>query len=706
MDESPLKEAGKEKTPRAVEERLRRLAKAAGAVLLAGGLGKLLLSVEVFFFVTLALDRTFELEKGFRAALLAAGGVGILLTAWKRLLQPLLRPIPELELALALERGHPFLRQALVSAFQFHRKLLQGGPFGGESPLLAEKAVEQGEALAARIRAARALEGRKLRRHFFLLAGAIFVLAGTFTAMPATISLWAKRQILLSDLSWPRRTTLEILGVRKGVLYTPKGEDLAVLVRAGGVIPSKGTITWTGPSGSGEDRLTRFGRDRFRYLFKALTDPLTFSVAAGDGKAGPVKVIPLARPAVLSLTARVREPAYTGRTPARVDLLASGGTLRVLRGSTVILQGRADKRLSRARIASGRESLPGRVDPRDPGKFTFTLKPERSLTLQVLPADDFGLEPNPAPAVTLTVLPDLPPALTLSCRGVGAMVTPRVRIPLVLKARDDVALSTLAIQQSLDPPDRNQRNFRTVPVRGLEAFEPGAPSFEGDLLWTRGKTELLPGRTLSLRARAEDRFSPPPPHRTFSGILEFKVVPEEVLRQELNRRQEEVRSQLEGLQESLQALRKDLAARPRPEQGLPGELQADSTRSEGAALRLAGILDEWENNRLPGWDRVPSLRRMLVAPLQERAAPALAKGAEEASAWLSGTKGSLQALRANLDRALEALARVLANLARVESFEKVLELTRNLMRTQDRAKEALKKKLEKSLDELFGGKKR
>ncbi len=707
MDEPALKEertAGSLPSP--IERRLARLARAARAALLASGLGRLLAAAEIFLFSTLALDRVFELEWGFRAALLAAGAAMGAVLLWKSFLEPLLSRIPDLELALALERSHPFLRQALVSALQFSRRLASGAREGGESPALARKAVEEGARLAAGTRAARALEWRRLRLRLLVLPAALLVLAASFAAMPRTLALWARRQILLQDTPWPRYTTLEILGAANGVLYTPMGEDLVVLVRARGVIPTRGWISWESKESSGEARLTRLGRDRFRHLFKTLTEPLTFTVRAGDGRAGPVRAVPVRRPSVLALEGEIREPAYTGRHPGKVDLLARGGSLRLLAGSVLFLRGRADKKLSGARLGFAGGSLPGKVDPKDPRKFSFTLEPRENLTLRILPSDELGLEPRPAPTIRVTVVPDAPPWVTLASKGVGSMVTPRVRIPLLLRARDDVALSLLEVRQSLDGSNQENRNFTKAAPRGIEAFQPGAPSFEGELLWVRGNTPLSPGKTLRLRALARDRFSPGPPHQAFSEILEFKVVPEEVLRKELNRRQEEVRSQLEGLQESLRALRKDLDTRTRPEQGLPGELQGDAARAGGAAGRLSGILDEWENNRLTGWERVPALREMVVAPLREKAAPALGKGAEDAAAWQAAAKGALPALKKDLDRALEALARVLSNLGRMESFQQVLEITRSLLRTQGRAREALKKKIEKSLEELFGGKKR
>ncbi len=707
MDEPALTEERKETSlPPPIGRRLRRLSRAAGAALLASGLGRLLAAAEIFLFSTLALDRIFELERGFRAVLLAAGAAAWAALLWRSFLKPLLSRIPEVELALALERSHPFLRQALVSALQLSRRLASGAPEGGESPALARKAVEEGARLAAGTRTARALEWRRLRVRLLLLPAALAVLAGSFAAMPGTLALWAQRQILLRDTPWPRYTTLEILGAKNGVLYTPMGEDLVVLVRARGVIPARGWISWESKKSSGRARLARLGRDRFRYLFKTLTDPLTFTVRAGDGRAGPVRAVPVKRPSVLALEGEIREPAYTGRRPAKVDIFSGGGALRLLAGSSLLLRGRADKKLSAAGLGFPGGSLPGEVDPGDPRKFSFTLEPRENMVLRILPVDELGLEPRPAPTIEVAVVPDAPPWVSLASRGVGSMVTPRVRIPLLVKARDDVALSVLEVQQSLGGSNPENRNFTKAAPRGLEAFEPGAPSFEAEVLWVRGSTPLSPGKTLSLRALARDRFAPGPPHQAFSEVLEFKVVPEEVLRKELNRRQEEVRSQLEGLQESLRALRKDLEARPGPEQGLPGELQGDAARAGGAARRLSGILDEWENNRLAGWERVPALREMVVSPLREKAVPALGKGAEDAAAWQAAARGALPALKKDVDRALEALARVLSNLTRMESFQQVLEITRSLLRTQGKAREALKKKIEKSLDELFGGKKR
>lgn len=673
------------------------------ALLLAGA-GRLLLACLLFMALTLGLDLVFELEQGFRLALLLAGSAAVLLVAWAHLGR---RPWMRLEggeLAQTLERAHPFLKQVLVSAHDFAGRAPSAAGESLESPALMARTMAAGEVLARRTRAGRALSGRSILFSVITLAAVLAAFGGMAYRFPDTLGLWARRQLLLADTPWPRRTFLEVLGLRDGVLAAPRGEDLAVLIQARGLIPASGRISWRSDAGaSGQEPLTRVGRDRLRHLFRAVNEPLAFHARAGDGRLGPVAVVPVDRPQVEELRLEIQEPEYTRRAPRRIDLLESAGPVQVLLGSRLLFTGRATKELSTLAILVGREERAGALDAADARRFSFALVPAAGLEIEFLPRDRLELAPRPAPRLELQVVPDQDPRVFLAPQGVGAMVTARVRIPLACKAEDDVGLGSLLLEEALageaqagDPP------FGKADASGLEQFRTGEPAFLGELIWRAAPGVLEPGKLHHLRACATDILEPPPAHLALSPVLRFKVVDDETLLKELLRRQGEVRAELESMHEALRALRGDLEERPAPQPALPGALQGLAARTAGEADRLRLLLDEWQNNDLPGGEKMGALRLTAAGPLRDLAAPALARARDLAATRLAGIDAGPGALLAQLDQALAVLEAVLRQLARLEDFQRLLEITRSLIRTQAEARDALDRKLKDALKELFG----
>jgi len=564
--------------------------------------------------------------------------------------------------------------------------------------------MARGETAAARVAAARGLGWRRVRQQALLLVLALALPAAAALTIPGTLATWCDRQILLKATPWPQYTFLSVIGAEAGKVHAPRGEDYHLFVQARGLIPSTGTIRWSTPEGRTErGRLTRVGAHRLRFVFHTLSRPLACTISAGDDVIGPVTLIPVDRPTLEELTLTVTEPAYTGRPPRPVDLLALEGDLGVLDRSRLTLAGRADKLLAGALVKVGRRELPCRLDPAQGHRFTFRLQPDRSLTLQIFPRDRHGLTPRPAPKVRLEVLADQPPRVELKALGIGAMVAPRARIPLLCRCRDDLALTALTLRSGLLPAGESELPDLTgTSAAGLDAFTPGKERFAGDLLWTAKNFKLAPGPTLLLAAIARDNFAPGEPHTGSSSILRFKVVSEEVLIKDLQRRQRELRAELEAATDSLAALREDLARNRKAEKRLPRVLHGFVVQLTDAAQRMAAILAEWENNQLPGAAKVRTLTQEVVGPLEDQAVPALTRARERAAALLMGREAAAGEILPLVDRALAALRRVLETLSRLEDFQRVVELTRALLRTQGEAKKALETRLQKTLQDLFG----
>ncbi|MFN9707343.1 MAG: hypothetical protein ACK595_21330, partial [Planctomycetota bacterium] len=109
---------------RAELARVRRGARV-GTWIEAAGIALALLAA--YALPSFATDRLLRLEMPYRALLLASFVAVLARQLQRRLVRPLRTPLGDVELALAVERGAPEIRQSLVSSLQVAQELLGGG---------------------------------------------------------------------------------------------------------------------------------------------------------------------------------------------------------------------------------------------------------------------------------------------------------------------------------------------------------------------------------------------------------------------------------------------------------------------------------------------------------------------------------------------------------------------------------------------------
>ena len=109
-------------------------------------------------------DRLLRLEVGYRIALLVSFLVVACRLVWVRVLAPLRVELDDRELALAVERRSPELREALISSLNFEARLAQGAG-GADSPAMMRAVVaDVGGRIAAIPFASRATQCDDRRR--------------------------------------------------------------------------------------------------------------------------------------------------------------------------------------------------------------------------------------------------------------------------------------------------------------------------------------------------------------------------------------------------------------------------------------------------------------------------------------------------------------------------------------------------------------
>jgi hypothetical protein len=606
---------------------------------------------------TYVADRTLELERAWRAALLVLAAVALAVVVRRRLLGPLATRLGDDELALALERAHPDLRQALISGVQFATTLSGAGDAGtrNESAQMMREVVARARGEVGGLRVGRALDSKRAAKTRFTLALALLGLVVPPILLPGEFAIWVQRDVLLQDTRWPSATQLEFLGGASTaggvVLRVAAGDDLEIRVRATGVIPERVRLQW---HGGRDDRDIEVAMQRlgggaadaasadFAYLLEDVLDSWRVVAVGGDGRSVVAEVVPVPRPALTDVRARVVPPSYLATEPVVVD--PSLGPIRVPEGGTVELEAAATKAIAtveaelRGDGAATIALTETRVGP-TPESLSVRFAPERGGTLVVGIRDLDGLDARPPFTTPVEVAPDRPPEVRYETKRIGSMITRQARVPGVLVVRDDHAVASVAAELaigSVEDPEAGEARWEPAPVEGLRDVAARSSSVEAepvlDLLSLPEdrRSALEVGALVSLRFRAEDRREPEPGVGV-SEVARLRIVSREELQVDLARRRAEIREELERLLEGVLSSRSIVAIGDPTDElelalarnTLEERLRAGLATLTSAGERFAGILDETLANRLYEPQVVARTRRAVVERIERLARDAM-----------------------------------------------------------------------------------
>ncbi len=182
---------------------------------------------------------------------------------------------------------------------------------------------------------------------------------------------------------------------------------------------------------------------RYRYELAPAGASSTFELTGGDDWLGPIAIERVDRPALADVKLRVKEPgAASGgfRTIAdpRQHLLFLPDTEveLTLAGSEPV----ADTQL---KVNPGKPPELSRIDART-FATRWTLREATTLEI-VLRSSKTGLESRPA-FLSIGLLRDREPRVTVRAVGVGGHVTPVATVPLSVAATDDLGLAALRLR--------------------------------------------------------------------------------------------------------------------------------------------------------------------------------------------------------------------------------------------------------------------
>jgi hypothetical protein len=671
------------------------------------------------------LDYFFRLQLDQRAFLLVAGGIVLLLVFAQRVIRPLTTPLSDDGLILEVERRHPELAEALISAVQFKR--LGGSVNPHTSRAMIDATIDRGAAAAQAIRFGDVINQSGLGQNFILLIAALAVIAGLAfggTVEPH-IAAWFKRNILLQGATYPQDTYLEILRAENGRIRIPKGDDYVLQVAVkpeSKVVPERVFVEF-------DDNRAALAMKRsettdtnaqpvFEVVLANVIQSFKFRVRGGDERTDPVTVELVDPPALDQLELAVTYPKYAGGHTEKLP--AGKGPYFILPGSSLKLTGVGNKPLAKAALAREGERFELGIEKGVDVSGLVSAEQLKTGQYAIELTDSEGLTARRPTTFGLRLRPDREPKVRAKLVGIGGMVTARARLPLEIRIADDYGLTEIAapfVWRGDDEQRKEGSGKLPLPAAKIEPRKLEL-SFKDVLDLEPLDIPTATGLTFHVAAADNDDYqddpaSPAGPNVGKSPDFTIRVVTDEELRSDLLRREKEQRQEFErlaGQQLELLTFSRELEAQlnsgdltAEQKQRLsqtPKQQKLISTNANSVTQRLSSIVIEIANNRLEekeeeeessaGEDAdsatIDKTRRSIgkrlsakiVQPLielQEAGFPAAVQKVEQARRTANDTataKTAIPELVKQQEEVHAAMLEILSEMSQAEGFQEVV----------------------------------
>jgi hypothetical protein len=684
--------------------------------------------------VSYAADRWLRLEASTRIALLPLLIAAVLAVAYWKLVRPLWLDLADLDLAVILDRRSPGVGQRVANVLQLP-DLLAFDP--GASPSMIQAEVHRQADELGRMD----LQSTFNRPRFQRLGAAIVLPAAVLIAAsllwPASASLWAKRWLLGSSERWPQRTYLSIVGLADGDrLYVPRGESLLIEVEGqptfqradenraddaradawtlpgrgeplvltrgeqpASEVPSDVRIRFRQGGVPKQSLFTLFTETRFRYELPPVQETMAFTLSGGDDWLGPIAVEPIDRPGIEDLRILSQSP---GRTETETHTFSSKESqLLFLPRTKFELHLTSDVPLSRAELLTAAGQAPP-LEQVDPRHFVARWRMSEPLTLEIKLVDQQAHLDSKPYYISLNLLQDRAPRVTVRSSGVGRRITPVASIPLALRATDDFGLTAVAVEveQTVHKSEKPETKVHSRPVElpATGATDGGTAGSAGPL--TDMETEslvalkeyvLTPGTTLRVRGTAQDNcaeasqagqsrwltFQVVTPEELFYEILMVQRAQREKFRQAL----EMEKSQVIALQTLIDA--EQLA-------GIVRKHQVAARQAWQVANRLDATLREMTLNELGSTQARELLATGIIGPIRDLHNEQMSQLKSLLDQMTADPKRLAELTPASLESQqdiVQKMTTILNRMAQWESFVDVLNQVRQIIQLQNQVLE-------------------
>jgi hypothetical protein len=564
------------------------------------------------------------------------------------------------------------------------------------------------------------LDGRHLRQCAVLLAAAILAPMLFAVVLPGELSsIWGRRWLLGSNASWPRDTQMEVLGLSEGRLIVPRGEpaSVRVAVRDRGRSTEVVWIRLVSPDSAPETAtLVKFAAGDFRFELPPQQQTVTADFWGGDGRAGPVEIVPVDRPRIAQLKLVYKHPR--DKSPQTFSFSGEEGNVRLLKQTESELTLWANVPVSALDVSADGYGMSGASVPKferiDEKTFHTKWIHQGALQLKVgMVARDSELASRPEP-IAIGFKEDRPPRVTLTHSGVGARVTPSAIIPFKVAVRDDFAVARAALSFKVVPnsvggerPEGDRPKLvapATVVLLDGKTL-PLEQTFDGSHEWDLEPLKLAAGDTVSATAEATDDCYTGAQTST-SRTLIFRVVSRTELFREILLKQQQLRARLRRAMDQAQLLHQSLRSASLPEEAEELLRRHNLVQREVWQV-MHGIEDsatEMRLNRLGGAETHEIIVRTVIAPM-ERLHDDLLTRQRQGLETIRQPGADTQDQLANREQEIvEAMSKVLKNMSQWDSFIDVVNQLTEVINIENLVRNKTEELKKKQFDSIFDSK--
>jgi hypothetical protein len=528
-----------------IERRLAALRRGLRLRFLWGGLARLSVAGALTVAALVGLDWLIHAERPVRAIFATLAAAGVALVVRRALWKPLAFPMRDDDLALAIEARFPQLGDRLISALQLSRSASRTRVFN--SPALVARALDQALEACEAVPFAQAVRLPAQARWTAFALGVGLLFAALVWGSPDFRVGLAR---LVTDRPWPSAYALDVQAPPSQVA---QGDDLPVIatLREGSRIPRRVVVHVQLRHGEPLEITLPPEGGGYRGRVERLTEDLTLWVTAGDFRSPDYPVRVLEKPGVSAFQVHLTPPEYTG-LPA-VPMPPNTGHLRTLRGSRVHVEGTSNKPLSACTLSFSKRSVP--LPLQAPTRFSGDFMVEEADSYVFTLEDTEGLKATHPVSYQVTVIQDQAPLVRILKPGKDLNVLSNARIPLEVKAQDDYGLGAGTLGAVLNRGTAEEQQVR-LPLCGAPSVK-DLKVLQASLVWDLAPFKLEPGRQLRYLAEVADLDTVSGPNLGRSQEYGITIVSREDFEAELQRRIEEMVSDLQRSREMARQLRND-----------------------------------------------------------------------------------------------------------------------------------------------------
>ena len=721
--------------PKQIRATIGRMRRAVQRHFMVDGLKNILLALLVLIIIDFALDRTFRMDRPQRLIMLILSVSIVGYVVYRKLLKPLLSQLSDDALMIELEEAEGGMDEVLISALELSRMDIGGNE--NVSIKMVENTINEGAAAASKVSIKSAFRRKRMRANMLVLMSVLlcFAVGGIFASRDEVLKIWYKRNVLLSDISWPSNYVLQLSGYKDGKIRVPRGEDWSLLVSVKEdhkELPSSVILEYRyerGKRKSTESMTPNSAGDEFRSSVIDTSEPLKLRVRSKEYETEWVPMELVDRPKVENFSISASYPGYTGLGEQVLSI--DEGPYNLLNGTSIKITGAVNKSLRSASVTVG-----GVVHPLEVvgNEFTGSLSKEKVVSgVYEVDVEDLeemgsseggnsvGLGLRERSRFKIRIQNDRKPKVMVSVEGVSGLIVPGAMIPYEGKVEDDYAVEEIKIKYSWkeDQGEREEVADSLVPDNLVKFL--GKKEIPLNGVFDLNGLDIPLNSRFSMLFSAKDNNEVSGPNVGESTRILLRVVGEAELRTDLLRREKEQRQILLELVKKQDLLLTDTGALAaelldidilgRSEKERLAELQKRqkllSVNINNIVKRLDGMVSEIINNRLEDDDGIlkQRLRQKVIVPLGslvDEVIPVAALELDSSRRILEkdSRNESMRVAGQFQFTALEVMKEVLVHMVRNEGYQQAVNLLYEIQRAQERMNKMTAKAKEESLSNV------